>query len=134
MTDHEYWYRYRDYPTANVLDDFGNPIPGTGHTQVVLDQFLVLKHTRKGVWLEDSTNVNGGPRSGQRFVLFGEGKRFARSTKEEAKRSFIRRKQRQILINRAAIRRAEAAIELVKAHPHRIPNLFVQFDSFELDV
>lgn len=114
-----FWYRYEDIATADQLDDeWGTPLPGTGHTSVYLTQYLVLKETRKGVWIRDSSHRNGR-KNYQRFVLRGANKRYACPSLEEAKISFIARKRRQISINRARIRQAEAAIEIIKTGKQR---------------
>lgn len=110
----EFWYRYRDYATADLIDDYGDPVPGTGHTAVVLDRYRVLSITRKGAWLYTPAEMTAnGPK---KFVLRDARKRFACPTVEEAKESFIRRKRRQIIINRARIRQAEAAIDIVNGN------------------
>lgn len=105
MTE-EYWYRYEDVRYAPPVDEFDNPM-GVSRVELRLWQFPVRKATPKGVWLD---NVGAG--QGGRFVLRDGHKRFACPTLEEARVSYIARKNRQILILQAALRRAEQGREL----------------------
>lgn len=68
-----------------------------------LDNFRVTKRTAKGCWID----VYGE----DKFVLDGDGKRYAYATKELALASLIARKRRQCAILRHQLRKAEALYE-----------------------
>lgn len=70
---------------------------------------FVLRRTPKGVWINDYGT--------ERFVLNDAKKQFACPTEEEAKTSFLARKNRQLGILRAQVRDVERAMsELEKGH------------------
>lgn len=73
----------------------------------VTQTLRVLYATPKGVWIAWPWDVNGVNR---RFVLLGDGRRFAYPTFEAALDSYRRRKQRQIGHARAAIDNATEAL------------------------
>lgn len=54
----------------------------------------------------------GKYRWGKKFVLKGEGKRYCHENKTWALDSFIKRKQRQILINKRIIKIAENSLNI----------------------
>lgn len=68
-------------------------------------RFRVVKHTPCGVWIQT------GP-STRKFVLLNTHKSFACATKEEAWKSFIARRKRQIEIVASQLERAQAALTL----------------------
>lgn len=87
MTDLVY-YRYDDVRrSTGYVDAWGDWVPGTSYTVVVLTTYRVVKKTPKGAWLS-----NG------KFVLDGSGKRGAHATKELALESFVARKKRHAAI------------------------------------
>lgn len=65
----------------------------SGGEYVYLHAFRVLRRTPKGVWVE----TEGYPRY-ERFVLDSGRRRFCYPTLEEAWASFLKRKERQLLI------------------------------------
>jgi hypothetical protein len=69
----------------------------------------VVRETPKGVWLAVCP-----PFSDKRFVRTDARRRFACPTVEEAKASFIARKNRQASIYQTRRERAEEAIRIVK--------------------
>ena len=90
------------YETDKSTEEF------TGNLE--LKEFLIEKETEKGYWI----TVNRK----KKFILKGgNGKRFAYETKELALNGFIKRKERQIVLNKVFINRAntelEKAIELL---------------------
>lgn len=87
----EYYYRYHEvlYTENKVL--------------VLVMKFNVIKHTPKGVWIEEHFEK-------KRFVLKDAKKKFACETEEEALKSFRARKQRQIKILKNRLRIARAAL------------------------
>ena len=101
----EHWYRFVDvmYAAYDPWGDNDDYRPGT--LEVELRKYRVLSHTRKGVWI-------AGPR-GDRFVLAGARKRFACPTIEDARVSFIARKERQRGIYRARMERAQKALDII---------------------
>ena len=102
----EVWYRYENRRYAPSPDEFGYSA-GRGEHIIHLREYRVVKHTPKGVWLEQHFG-------GRRFVLSGSTKQFACPTVEAAKVSFIARKTRQARIYRSRMDDAEEAIRLVK--------------------
>lgn len=105
----EAWYRVEDHRTAPSLDEWENPIPGSGRLHITIYPYRVLRHTPKGVWLEDHTQPGG------RFVLKDSRKRFACPTKEEAIESFIARKRRQCEILKAQLDHVERVLTVAGA-------------------
>lgn len=108
-----YWYRVEDITYAPPLDEFENPI-GSGRTEVVMRRYEVIKVTPKGVRLRDFGSLNGLTPSFKdapgKFVLRDARKRWACPTPEEAKESYIARKNKLIRICRARIARAELCL------------------------
>jgi len=86
LEDGSYWFRYEDSHTDIV--------------EPVLRCFEVISTTPKGVWL----NVYGS----KRWTCSSALKGFARPTKYAALVSFYKRKQRQVKILRAQLKRAES--------------------------
>ena len=109
MTEHIVLYRY-----VNAGD------------VVLLETHTVVKRTPKGYVLQEHQWAK------KRFVLDYGRKRFAYPTKEEAKASFLARKERQIALCKTPNKAAEAAIDNMKndrvGYEHR-SGLFV-FEEF----
>ncbi len=84
----EHWYRFED----QIWIDYD----GVRNVSVYLTKFVVTKHTLKGVWLEYGFEKD-------KFVLKNSRKRFACPTVEEAKISFLARKQSQLCILEAQV-------------------------------
>ena len=100
----EVFYRYEDVQYAASLDEWENPV-GEGELRVRLLKYTVLRHTPKGTWV--------GGAGWSRFVRREATKRFALPTIEEARESFVKRKQKQISIYTHRIARAKRALELI---------------------
>lgn len=75
-------------------------------TELELKEYLIVKETPKGNWIRE----HGKPK----FVLKGDGKRFAHETKEMALKSFICRKKNQIRINNEMIERAKHSLSIAE--------------------
>lgn len=105
----EVWYRVEDR-RYSVADEWGDHSYTT--VQIHVREIPVLRHTPKGVWLEEPWNIAG---EGKRFVLRDARKRWACPSKEEAMESFRARKQRQARILRARLATVEEALSLVGA-------------------
>lgn len=86
----EYWHRITSTRTAPPLDEYDNPI-GRGTVHAYCNNYAVIKHTPKGVWL----NLHCGDK---RFILKSAKKRFACPTVEEAFISFEARTKRRVNI------------------------------------
>lgn len=84
-------YRYHD-----ILYESG--------PKISLDEFNVIRHTPKGVWIA----VYGE----EKFVLNGVGKRFSHATKRDALHSYLKRKERQANIYYYRHQRAESCAKL----------------------
>ena len=78
-------------------------------TELELKEFLIIKETPKGNWIREH-GMYGKPK----FVLKGEGKRFAHETKELALKSFIFRKKSQIRINKEMMKRAKHSLSIAE--------------------
>lgn len=85
--------------------------------RIRLEEYDVIKHTRCGVWIKDFVR-------GKRFVNSNARKKFALPTKEEAKKSFIARKERQIRILEAQLDRAKHALQFIEEEEEEIGNEF----------
>lgn len=103
MTETTYWYRVEETTYSAGVDEWGDPLPG-GPTRPNLICCKVEKVTACGAWVLDR---NGWPK----FVNLSWGKRYALPTVGEAIVSFKARKQRQIRIAQADIKRAEEVLE-----------------------
>lgn len=105
----ELYYRLEDYQQATGgWDIHGEWEPGPNRVQIRMLTFPVLKHTPKGVWIQDH-----GDHRGKRFISNTWVKRYALPTEEEAKISFIKRKERQASICEARAKIAHRAIALL---------------------
>jgi hypothetical protein len=109
----EYWYRYEDMRYAPPVNEF-DEVVGVGSLKVHLREFPVMRRTPKGVWLGGATNYGNY----ERFVCHEWTKKFACSTIEEAQKSFIARKTRQITIYEARLRDAKLALTIIKVIQH----------------
>lgn len=98
-TKKEVWYRY----------DYTAPYPGV---EIHLQEYPVLKKTPKGVRLDIWFGYKPEKEKGK-FVLFDSTKRYACPTIEEAKASFIARKEKQLKILKNQIRDIECALKLI---------------------
>ena len=86
----DFWYRYYEVWYSPGSDESGDPLPGRGEMKIHLEEWQVVKHTPKGVWL----SLYGD----RKFVLKSAAKRYACPTKKEALQSLVARKTRQIRI------------------------------------
>lgn len=111
----ELYYRFEDHlEGSGGYDIHGEWEPGPSRTIVKLYSFEVRRHTPKGVWIWDN-HQNGA----ERFICHTWTKRFALPSIEEAKLSFIKRKERQAGIYEARARTAREAIALAQANSYR---------------
>lgn len=90
----EYWYRYED--------------PESSNDPIYLSRYEVLKRTEKGVWINHYSTKHG------KFILNDSHKQFACPTIEEAKVSYIKRKERQVKILAAQHDRAVESLRAAK--------------------
>lgn len=110
----ELYYRYVDVACAAPFDDTGR-LPGT--IRVELHIFEVVRRTAKTIWPvpEGWAGFSGIE---PRRMLVNARCRYACSTIEDARASFIARKRSQIRILKAQLRRAESALgDLDQRHP-----------------
>lgn len=98
-------YRIDSVCYAAPLDEFENPI-GEGRKELHIDSFDVIKRTPCGVWIR----VNSWSDE-KRFVNLKSRKKYACETIDDAKLSFIARKNRQIKILSARLRTAKIFLE-----------------------
>ena len=106
------WYRVEDYLQASCSCDVA-----CSHTPAVrlrVREMYVTKITPKGVWLSDMPPAEGNyitaVGSCDRWVGLSNRKRYACPSINAARTSFAARKQRQLRILHAAVRRAETAL------------------------
>lgn len=85
----ETWYRYYD-------------IQSSSEAEPELEEYRVLRHTEKGVWINHW--------EGEKFILNNARRRFAYPTKELALDSYIRRKEKQVLHAKNLLAHAEAML------------------------
>lgn len=97
------WWRVQEQQYANSVDEYGDPVPGTGTMEIIAEWFTVVKRTPKGVWLSAYGMTE------KRFVLNGARKKFACPTLINAFGSFIERKKRQHGIYTARAKAASRA-------------------------
>jgi hypothetical protein len=103
---YERWYRYEIVRYSNGVDEFDDPLPGHSVAVEVRD-FMVLRHTPKGVWIETWAGD-------KRFVLKDARKRYACPTKEEALDSFIARQRRRVSILEAQAQDSRIGMQIAK--------------------
>lgn len=97
------WYRYHDYrESRGYIDVCGEYVSTGSSAKVRLDEYTVTKVTPKGVILD-----------GHRFVCHHWTKRFACATVEEAKESFMKRKERERGIYSARMRHIDEVVWIV---------------------
>jgi hypothetical protein len=100
-----YWYRYTSHLVSNGIDEYGVRW-GDPKIELQVSKYRVTKETPKGVWLDFYGT--------KKFVLRDARKRWACPTQEEARESFIHRKQRQIGILARQLDHAKAAERLAR--------------------
>ena len=100
----EYYYRLDNFLVSAGVDEWDNSL-GAPPVHVCVFRYPVLSRTSKGVWIE----YHGT----QRFVLNESRKRFACSTLEQAKESFLARKARQKQILSLQLEDVDKAIESI---------------------
>lgn len=118
MNHTEYWYRFEDRRVSNY-DPWEDRSYGSD-LHIYVHRFEVVKTTPKGVQLW----VWGR----KRFVLRDARRRYACPTLDEARESFIARKERQIGIYEARAANAQEALDYVKR-----PSLIADRKRFGLD-
>lgn len=106
------WYRVEDYLQASCSCDVAcSHLPSV---RLHVRELYVTKITPKGVWISDTPPVEGNYvtalGSCDRWVGISNNKRYACPSISAARNSFAARKQRQLRILRAAVRRAEIAL------------------------
>ena len=111
--EEEVWYRFEDFRTAywNPWDEDAH---GPSSCAIRLMEFKVVKTTPKGVWLSRKSGLDDFTDSYKRFVRRDAVKRYACPTIQEAKESFIARKERQVGILSAQKKHAKQAIVLIQ--------------------
>lgn len=101
------WYRYEDRRVCSIAYG-GDAEWNNSYCEIYLHEYEVLKETPKGVWI----NRYGTPR----FVLLNARKRFACPSKEEAKQSFLARKQAHLRHLNRKIANVNEAIDKMQWH------------------
>lgn len=101
----EMLYRYEMMRYSLGVDEWDNPIPGC-RVDVSLHDYPIVKRTPKGAWID----IYGR----RRFVLLSARKQFACETPEQAARSFVARKQRQLRILQEQTKEVERALAILR--------------------
>lgn len=104
----EYLYRYEEIRWSLGLDEFDNPIQGC-RLEVSLSKYEIAKRTPKGAWVYRYSFT-----SDKKFVNLSAKKKFACESIEEAKESFLRRKERQIQILSSQLKEAKKAKSIIE--------------------
>lgn len=103
---HEYWYRYRAFrESTGIFDNEWSESCGY-HIRLSCFEYRVIKHTPKGVWLQQPYSPD------KKFVLKNAKKRFAYPTKREALISYIARQKRRLLILKSQIKDSEMGLRV----------------------
>ncbi len=120
----EDWINCEDLPKRYRIDDHYNE-----DEDPVMRTWYVVRKTPQGAWIAPRYAVTGLDAStgkqvqwhtlkrdqlrieGARYVLDGDGKRFAHETIEQARYSYRRRKQMQIRFAQRSIRRARHGLQ-----------------------
>lgn len=103
---HEYWYRYHAFrESTGIFDSEWSESCGY-HIRLSCFEYRVIKHTPKGVWLQQPY------RPDKKFVLKDAKKRFVYPTKREALISYIARQKRRLLILRSQIKDSEMGLSV----------------------
>lgn len=111
----ELYYRFEDrLEGSGGWDIMGEWESGPSRTVIHLNTFPVIRRTPKGVWIRD---CGGTPR----FICDNWVKRYALPSIDEAKHSFIKRKERQAGIYEARARTAREALALAHSDKFRGP-------------
>lgn len=85
---------------------------GQNRPTISLIKYQVVKRTEKGAWIVPVVWYFTEPP--KRFVLDGDGKRFAYPSFEQARTSYQRRKSMQIRLTRLTLERATERAEIAK--------------------
>jgi hypothetical protein len=109
----EIWYRYDDVTYAAAADEWGES-RGPGHTEIVLREYRVIRHTPKGAWVVPYHEGWGWNWSidDKKFVLYAARKRLCYPSKVLALESLVARKRAMIRIYNARISGAQRALTL----------------------
>lgn len=117
LIGHRIYYRYEEriFGTMNEYD----PELHLESGRLDILHFPVMKETPCGVWIKipwiDSMNGKG-----KKFILTNARKKYACPTIEDARESFMARKQRQIMILKGQLERARLALSLMKEELKRL--------------
>lgn len=103
----EVYYRFTNMSHSSV-DEWGDVIPGSSYPEVYLQRHYVKHRTPCGVRLTCG-----------RFINEKATKRYAWPTIEEAKISFLKRKEREIAIYQSRVRTAEKAMKRLEDRMRR---------------
>lgn len=107
----EVWYRVEGTTYAPPIDEYENVI-GSSSQVLRYNEYEVIKHTPKGVWVK---NFDGLGNVIQSFVLANpHGKRLCYKERAFALYSFIARKKRAASIMRARVQEAERFVTIAE--------------------
>lgn len=101
-------YRYHEIQSAEFWSS--DPKEAAEAMRLFLDSFPVIKDTPCGCWIDRGYGI-------KKFVNLKAVRKWAHETPEDAMKSFIARKNRQIRILKNQLLRAEAALHLKDVKP-----------------
>lgn len=101
-------YRYESRLYSSGDEEYGYHT----HVMVELIEYEIIKRTNKGIWIIDNYRFVFMPTYiGKKFVNLTARKKFACLTKDDALKSFIARKERQIKILTSQLQNAQTALD-----------------------
>lgn len=101
-------YRYQETRYSIGVDENGD-VSGDWTLKVELLEYHIVKTTPKGVWISLHLDSN------KKFVKLGCLRQYAHKTKNEALKSFVARKRKQILILENQLSQAKSAKLIAEA-------------------
>lgn len=108
------YFRYSEVLRGTgYTDQWGEYVSTGSYVALQLQEFQVIKHTPKGVRIQDY-HYRGGTLETGRLICHDWNKKWACPTVEEARLSFIARKKRQARIYEARLRQAKEALQLAE--------------------
>jgi hypothetical protein len=113
-------YRYREVQMDEIHSD--DVRAASKAMRLYLDSYPVLKHTRCGCWIALGYGM-------KKFINLDARRKWAHESPEDAMKSFVARKKRQITILRHQLLKAEAAVFLKAEDAHSLRMGMYQFQE-----
>jgi GR25 family glycosyltransferase involved in LPS biosynthesis len=107
----EILYRYREMQMDEIHSD--DIRAATNAMRLYRDSFPVIKHTKCGCWIDLGCGR-------KKFINLDAHRKWAHPSLEEAMKSFVARKKRQIVLLRLQLLKAEASVYLKAEDAHSL--------------